>query len=400
MRSVRTRRVVQLGFVLAAAYAGVSLAVGWSRGGVERFCPFGGVEALWAVLTKQSFTCATGRFNLSLMVALLLSTVLVRKSFCSWICPVGTVSEWLAALSRRLPASWRRSRLDMGVVEPPHPVDRGLRGLRIVVLVVIVVATATTAELIFRPFDPYYVLFSANGHDVQWWSYPLLAGLLGLAVVVPMAWCRYLCPLGAVLWPGSRIGLLRVGRDSERCTSCGRCDRACPHGLQVGSLPVVSSGECTLCLDCVDVCPTAGALELAAPGKAARPVGRWTIPLVLALGIGLGLSGAGLLVFPSFEHRFVEAGDASAEVELIVAGVRCVDTAEQAAMQLDGVDGVIDVVAYASDARLVVGYDPAAIDVEAIVAALQSPVWDEASSSFLFGRFRVESRSPDATEPP
>jgi len=396
MTTTRTRRVVQLAFVLLALYAGLGLTLGWTRG-VERFCPFGGVETLWALLTQQSFTCATGALNLSLMVALLASTLVLRKAFCSWICPVGTVSEWLAALSRRLPKRWRRSRLDAGVVEPPRRVDRGLRGIRIAVLAAILVATAVTAELIFRPFDPYYVLFSLHGHDVAWWSYPLVAGLLAVAVLVPMAWCRYLCPLGAVLWPTSRIGLLRVRRDGGRCNSCGGCDKACPHGLEVASLPIVRSGECTLCLECVDACSTRGALQLAPPGAGTPPVRGWLIPALLAAAILVALPGARLLAFPSYEHAFAE-GPAGARVELTVAGVKCVDTAELAARQLDGVDGVIDVVAYAAVGRLDIGYDPSLTSVEAIVEAIEAPAWDEASESFLFGRFDVQD--PPVPETP
>ena len=74
---------------------------------------------------------------------------------------------------------------------------------------------------------------SAHGHDVRLWSYAILAGVLALGVVVPMAWCRYLCPLGVTLWPFSAVGRLRLRRDESRCTACAACTRACPHGIDV-----------------------------------------------------------------------------------------------------------------------------------------------------------------------
>jgi polyferredoxin len=171
---------------------------------------------------------------------------------------VGSVSEWLFRLvrgpGRRLP------------LEPPPGLDRALRWLRLPVLAVILVATWTTGELVFRGYDPYYILVSAHGHDVRLWSYAILAGVLALGVVVPMAWCRYLCPLGVTLWPFSAVGRLRLRRDESRCTACGACSRACPHGIAVAAAPEVRSGECTLCLECVAVCLDARALELRLEG--------------------------------------------------------------------------------------------------------------------------------------
>jgi polyferredoxin len=145
-------------------------------------------------------------------------------------------------------------------------VDAALRWLRLPVLAVILYFTYRTGELVFRGYDPYYILFSANGHDVRWWSYGVLAVVLVGVVLVPMAWCRYLCPLGIVLSPLSAIGRLRLERRAEQCTGCGLCDRACPQSIDVAGVDVVRSGECTLCLECLEQCPEEGALELVLRG--------------------------------------------------------------------------------------------------------------------------------------
>jgi polyferredoxin len=134
------------------------------------------------------------------------------------------------------------------------------------VLVVILVATWTTGELVFRAYDPYYVMVSAHGHEVRLWSYAILAGVLALGAVVPMAWCRYLCPLGVTLWPFSALGRIRLRRDKSRCTGCAACTRACPHGIPVAGAIEVRSGECTLCLECSAACRDAQALELRLEG--------------------------------------------------------------------------------------------------------------------------------------
>jgi polyferredoxin len=252
IRVVRT--LFQLAVVAAALTAGIRLATGQALSGIEKYCPFGGFETAWSFLTRRSFSCAAGELNLALFLALLGLTVLARKAFCSWICPVGTVNEWIFALARRSGGRFP--------ISPAPRVDSALRWLRLPVLVVILLFTWRTGELVFRGYDPYYILFSVHGHEVKLWSYAILAAVLGGAFLVPMAWCRYLCPLGGTLWPLSAVGRLRLRRLEPSCTGCGACTRVCPHGIPVATVQEVRSGECTLCLECVEACPSAGTLEL------------------------------------------------------------------------------------------------------------------------------------------
>jgi polyferredoxin len=253
-----TRLAAQIGVAATALVAGIRFANGWSLSGVEKYCPFGGFETAWSLVTNRSFSCATGELNAALFLALLGLTLIARKAFCSWACPVGAVNEWIFRLVRRA-----GSKLPW---EPPAGLDRALRWLRFPVLVAILALTWRTGELIFRGYDPYYILVSAHGHEVKLWSYAVLAGVLAAGVVVPMAWCRYLCPLGVTLWPFSALGRLRLLRRGSSCTACASCTRACPHGIDVARSTQVRSGECTLCLECVTACPSAGALELRLEG--------------------------------------------------------------------------------------------------------------------------------------
>lgn len=264
MRRIRT--LFQILIVVAAAVTGFRFALGLTSTTVETYCPFGGLEAAWSLVSQQQFACATGERNLALFASLLVLTVLSRKSFCSWVCPIGAISEWLRLASRHFFPRRRNGKgQSLAGFEPPRSADRILRWLRLPVLVVILFFTYRTGELVFRGYDPYYILFSANGHDVSLASYVILATILGGVIVVPMAWCKYLCPLGVVLWPFSRVGLLRLERNEHQCTGCGVCDRACPQSIEVSSAVVVSSGECTMCFECTDACPEELALSLVLP---------------------------------------------------------------------------------------------------------------------------------------
>jgi len=264
----RLRAVVQIVVLAAVIITGFRFAMGWSRTSIETYCPFGGLESALSLVTEQSFTCATGERNLALFGALLVLTLISRKSFCGWVCPVGAVSEWFAKLGRRLfPRRTEADGAPLHALEPPRRWDGALRWLRLPVLAVILFFTFRTGELIFRGYDPYYILFSFHGHDVRWWSYAVLGVILIGVVLIPMAWCRYLCPLGVSLWPFSAVGALRLVRNEEACTSCGACDRACPQAILVSRKPEVRSGECTMCFECTGVCPEPDVLELRLGGR-------------------------------------------------------------------------------------------------------------------------------------
>lgn len=255
----RFRFIFQLGMVVAAIVVGARFALGWSLTSVETYCPFGGLETAYALLFRKRFACAAGELNVALMLALLGLAFLARKAFCGWACPLGAVLEWTGRLGRRM--FGRPSYQGLWII--PARVDAALKvALRCAVLAAVLAATWATGELLFRGYDPYYILFSAHGHDVKTWSYGILAGLLLLGLLVPLAWCKYLCPLGASLWPLSAAGRLRLVRSDAHCTACGACDRACPQALAVSTVPQVRSGECTLCFECTEACPAAGALEL------------------------------------------------------------------------------------------------------------------------------------------
>jgi len=261
------RTLFQIFWVAATAVTGFRFAMGWTRTSIETYCPFGGLETALSLFTQKQFACATGERNLALFLALLILTLLSRKSFCGWVCPVGAISEWFVLMGRKL-FSMKRGTKKAGWygLQPSPQVDGALRWLRLPILILILVFTYKTGELIFRGYDPYYILFSLHGHDVTLWSYGILAVIVTGVILLPMAWCRYLCPLGAALWPASALGRLRIARNDKACTGCRTCDQICPQAIAVSKVDQVRSGECTLCFECMENCPEEGVLELQLKG--------------------------------------------------------------------------------------------------------------------------------------
>lgn len=258
MRVLRT--AVQVVFFAGVVALFIRGLAGHTPNTCEFYCPFGGLVALYPLVRYKSYACALTELNVALLVSVLVLTLLSKKSFCGWVCPLGTVQEWLGRLGGKI--FRRRFRL-------PTRADRVLKSLRYVVLVAVPVLTFTVwkFDLGFRAFDPFYILFTWGGHGTAALSFLIVVGVLGAALFVPFLWCRYLCPMGAAMDPLSRAGALRVRRNKKTCTNCGACDRACPHAIPVSQVDEVTARDCTNCLECIEECPVDGALELSWFGK-------------------------------------------------------------------------------------------------------------------------------------
>ena len=258
MRTLRT--IVQVVFFAGVVALLIRGLAGDTLNTCETYCPFGGLVALYPLARYKSYTCSLTELNVALLISTLVLTMASKKSFCSWVCPLGTVQEWLGRLGKRV--FGRHFRL-------PTRADSLLMNLRYVVLIAVPVLTFTLWEfdLGFKAYDPFYILFTWGGHETAAFSFLIVIGVLGAALFVPFLWCRYLCPMGAALDPLSRVGALRVRRDSQTCTSCGVCDKACPHAIPVSQVDEVTAKNCTNCLDCIEECPVEGALELSWFGK-------------------------------------------------------------------------------------------------------------------------------------
>ena len=256
----------------------------------------------------------------------LAATLLLGRVWCGWLCPLGTVLDWTPAR--------RNKRYE------PDPTPR-LRSVKYVLLIIILVAallgnltflildpitliyrTATTAiwpalvalvsgieTILYRPpflqgtIDRFEGAFRGVILPMEQPAYGMsvlmlliFAGILALNAIRDRFWCRYLCPLGALLGLVSKAAWLRreVG---EVCVDCQRCARACPVGTIDPTRQFASDpAECTLCLECVPVCAKAGqgftGHYRPAPGQAYDPSRRQFIAAAGAAVVAVGLFAA------------------------------------------------------------------------------------------------------------
>lgn len=302
-RSQAIRRAVQLAFLALNIWIAAEFyffvrqfetgaAVTFHRpAGVEGWLPIAGLMNL-----KYFFvTGDVPRIHPAAMVllaAFLAVSLLFRKAFCGWLCPVGTLSESLWKLGRR---TFRRN------FRLPRWIDIGLRSLKYILLGLFAYAVASMPADALAGFlqSPYGIV--ADVKMLNFFRYlgvtaAVVLGVLVLAsVFVQNFWCRYLCPYGALTGLVSLLSPLRIRRDPVLCIDCAKCAKACPAGLSVDALVQIRSAECLGCLECVAVCPAEGALAMAlVPARRtvpARAIAAGVVTLFLSFVLAAKLTG-------------------------------------------------------------------------------------------------------------
>ncbi|MCK4725678.1 MAG: 4Fe-4S binding protein, partial [Anaerolineales bacterium] len=221
----------------------------------------------------------------TLALITIILTLFFGRAWCGWLCPLGTVLD-LFSLKR-----WR--------IRSASPAENW-RGVKYGILLVIMVA-ALFGNLTLMVLDPLTLLFRTLTVSVwpllnqlittaetflyrvtplarpisifdtwvrpdilpaepvqyrQTWIFVgVFLGVIALNVIAPRFWCRYLCPLGALLGLFSKAAL--VHREvREDCKGCALCTEVCPTGTINPNKEYASDpSECTMCMDCLETCP-------------------------------------------------------------------------------------------------------------------------------------------------
>ena len=217
-------------------------------------CPIGALQHFLGAHTAPLFL--TGFLALAFLV--------LGRAACGWLCPFGALQDLLARLAgiskaRGPPSAPRLARL-----------DRAARKAKFLVLLGTIAGSWALAGTTFCWFCPVGALFAGIPYKLTHMDTRLgllfyahlavLALVLVIALLLPRAWCRYACPLGAIAGLFNRLSLIGIELDRDKCVGCGACLEACPMGLR--SLDDIgTSVECILCGRCAEACPT-GALRL------------------------------------------------------------------------------------------------------------------------------------------
>jgi polyferredoxin len=265
------RRLVQLLFTATTVWIGFrfylfyrQLAEGAEQvierpPGVEAFLPISSLMSL-------KYWIISGDFNrihpagLVLFLAILLTALLLKRGFCSWVCPVGLMNEMMNGLQKLLFRQSLRMR---------RWFDYLLRSIKYLLLgffgwvILLQMPGSALKAFIYSPYnqiaDLKMLVFFL---DPSTTTIVVLSILVLLAILIRNAWCRYLCPYGALLGMTSWLSPWKIRRNTESCIDCRKCTQVCPANIEVHRLATVRSDECHACLRCVAACPVKETLSL------------------------------------------------------------------------------------------------------------------------------------------
>ncbi len=254
----------------------------YSCPGAVGACPLGSLQNALASSRSRAPFYALGM--------LMLFGLVLGRVVCGFLCPFGLIQEWI----HKLPVpKLRKGR-----------VTRALSYVKYVLLALLVVLIPLyyAAQRFPLPAFCKYIcpagtlegavallahpenegLFSMLG-ELFTGKFAILAAVLAACAFVYRAFCRFLCPLGAIYGFFCRIALLGVKVDPDLCTNCGLCVRKCPMDVRR-----VGDHECIHCGACAGECPTKaihwrGARKGRAPRRWVR-IAAWCAALAVLAG--------------------------------------------------------------------------------------------------------------------
>lgn len=184
-----------------------------------------------------------------------------KRFYCSWICGCGglanTFGDPWRHLSDRSERAWRFERRSVYTV----------LGLAVFSTVVVGLNWAIGQD------HPSFAGFAFKVQGAYgFFVGSILAGVIGTGLyplLGPRSWCRYFCPMAALLGLIQKRGRFRIRVKEDMCISCGNCSAFCEMGIDVRAYAernqTFTRASCVGCGACAHVCPR-GVLKLESPG--------------------------------------------------------------------------------------------------------------------------------------
>ena len=273
-KRVWLRRAIQIFFFILIALTTLNYALAetgttlpfLSNGSTHALCPFGGVTSLYQLATTGTLVRKIHESSVVLLVLVTFLAIGFGPVFCGWVCPLGSLQEWIGNLGRKL----FKRKYNQFI---PSTLDKYLRYLRYAVLIWAVYMIAMSGSIaVFESVDPYFALFNFWSSEVAVGGLVVLGITLLASLFVERPWCKYACPLGALLGLSNLFSIFRINRNASTCMSCQACDQACPMNIKVSETTTVRNHQCIACLKCTseEVCPIKNTSYMAA---------KWPTPL-------------------------------------------------------------------------------------------------------------------------
>lgn len=376
----------------------------------EKYCPFGGIQALLSYLKSNILACSMSSVQIVMGLTLLFGVLIFSKLFCSYICPIGTITEWLGKIGNKYNVLFTFTGIP----------DKILRIFKYGLLFITIYYTVESGELFCKKYDPFYALATWFSYDVNFYMAigALVLTVLG-SIFIRQFWCKYLCPLGAfsnlfsyffaflivtipyiiLIYNGVIISwlyplivalslsyllevfnlnrfvfpLFKITRNDDVCTHCKLCDKACPQGIQLsGGNTTIKHIDCNLCGNCLTVCPTYNTLKI----NHKRRI-NWlpSVATVILFVVAIYLSKTWDI--PTVNERWGNKEDLKTALVFKKSGlksIKCYGSCMSFVEQMKTINGIFGVEAFVNSKSVKVYYNPKIINEQQINEAIFTPV--------------------------
>ncbi|MCX7876897.1 MAG: 4Fe-4S binding protein [Melioribacteraceae bacterium] len=260
--------------------------------GVEGFLPISALMSVYYFF-QSGIIHSVHPAGFFIFIAIVGVSLLFRKSFCSWLCPVGFISELVGDFGDKIAKKLFKRRIKIWKY-----LDYFFRSLKYLLLAFFAFSIFSMSQLALAYFlggdynimaDVKMYYFFAN---ISQTALIVIGVLFLLSIIYRNFWCRYLCPYGALLGLLGFLSPTKIKRNTSTCIDCSLCAKACPSFIKVDKVITVNSDECTSCLNCVDVCPVENTLDLKLIGsdkKINKKFVAYGVVLIFIAITGLGM---------------------------------------------------------------------------------------------------------------
>jgi len=204
---------------------------------------------------KQSFTW---RFFVYPLLIIGFIGTLTGRAVCAWACPIGLLQRGTGRVARKI----KKHPISQKIGH--HKLEHYFRYTKYVLLISTIFITSWFIGFYFTDVCPVGfltgtipVLILNPGMFIPNYFFPIALVIfvlfLTLIFLVERGWCRYFCPVGALLAPFNKISYLSIKVNTTECAQCNLCNDSCPMGINIPTMH--RDPECILCGKCVIACP-------------------------------------------------------------------------------------------------------------------------------------------------
>ncbi len=265
MKITRARRLSQIFFFVLFIWFCIVNTLGesfWQLRGwpVNLFLQLDPLAAIATILSTHTLYS-----NLVWALITIVLTIILGRFFCAFVCPFGSLHHFVGYLAHRKKKTAEKIRLNQ---------YRKAQNTKYIILIICLTMAAfplSTKSLQTGLLDPLPLftrsinlfllpVFDAAGitavnqrvYEGALLIMMVFFVLILLNLLIPRFFCRFICPLGALMGIISRFSLFRIGQNENKCRECRFCEKSCEGGCEPAGK--IHHSECVLCFNCMDDC--------------------------------------------------------------------------------------------------------------------------------------------------